>query len=116
MSVFIFNAQGERIAQYRNLAGMNTHARTQGGVTRLQVFRLSDGPDRPGGFVVCHYTNGAWAETYFTDGRVMEEWAFMRRSATPKRSWFAGCTLDVQTVAPGQWDYDAPPGHKGHAR
>lgn len=107
MTTIIWDTDRKCVSQSHNLRGMFDWARRLGGVTSINVIRLHDENDRrPGAYVVATYRNGYTAETYFCDGSNAVDWANERSKASPRRSWFAGCTVVVEDCPTGQWDYE----------
>lgn len=111
MTTIIFNAQNKVVSQSHNLAGLFTWARRAGGVTRMVCHTFpwtaanyplspNDPPEkwikatRPTGYLIAHLKNGYRAETWFSCGSHLVDWANGR--AKPRRnSWFAGSSVDV---------------------
>ena len=111
MTTYIFNADRKCVSQGQNLAVLFTWARRAGGVTRIDChvmpsadasYPLSAGdpPEkwvwatRPTGYMVAHLANGYRAETWFSCGSHLVDWA--RDRAKPNRaSWFSGCQVEV---------------------
>ncbi len=100
----IVDALGTCLRQSHNLRGILEHARGRG-VQSIQVTRLND-PGRPGALVEVHYCGGHLGRTYFVDGSHAVDWARDQSNASPRRSWFAGCTVMVAGVPAGKWDYE----------
>jgi hypothetical protein len=113
MTTYIFNADNKCVSQSHNLAGLFTWARRAGGVISLEChsFPWTAGPEykigdrtiktrRPTGFLRAHLQNGYRAETWFTCGSDLSEWAADR--VKPRRnSWFSGAM--VSHVKHDQW-------------
>jgi hypothetical protein len=111
MTTIIFNSDGRPVSQSHNLAGLFTWARRAGGVTAMQchVFPFTDASyplsvgdprekwmraSRPRGYLVATLANGFRAETWFSCGSHLVDWARVR--AKPRRnSWFSGASVDV---------------------
>lgn len=100
----VVDALGAVLRQSHNLRGILEHARGRG-VARIDAIRLND-PGRPGALVDVHYCGGHLGRTYFVDGSHAVDWARTQRDASPRRSWFAGCTVTVEGVPTGKWDYE----------
>lgn len=88
----VVDSFGECLRQSRNLRGILEHARGRG-VAGIVVQRLNDGPGRPGALVSVNYCGGHLGRIYFVDGSHAASWANERRNASPRQSWFAGCTV-----------------------
>lgn len=100
----VVDSFGECLRQSHNLRGILDHARGRG-VQVITVQQLNDGPGRPGALVSVHYCGGHLGRTYFADGAHAVNWANGKRDDSPRRSWFAGCLVNVESVPAGQWDY-----------
>lgn len=117
MTTLIFDTADKCVSQSHNLAGLFTWARRAGGVIRMQchVFPHTDASyplspndppekwvkaSRPQGYLIAHLANGYRAETWFSCGSHLVNWAKGR--AKPRRnSWFAGAWVEV--VEHAEW-------------
>ena len=115
MTTIVFDTTGRCVSQSRNLRGLFDWARRAGGVTRLEChtfpytradYPLSPGGQvvratRPQGYLIAHLANGYRAETWFSCGAHLEEWA-RDRAKQRLNSWFAGASVDV--TAHDEWE------------
>lgn len=97
--------QGAKASSGHNLDIALRYARTAGGVKAINLHHLTD-HGRPGAFLTFDYANGAQGRTYWLDYSHALQWAYAQRNANPRRSWWAGCTVNVTHHAPGAWDYE----------
>jgi hypothetical protein len=122
MTTYIFNADGKCVSQSHNLRGLFVRACIYGGVTSLDchVFdnatvdiQISPGDtrthSRPTGYLVAHFAGGQYAETWFSCGSHLIEWA-RERVKPRKNSWFSGASVNI--INRGAW-VNLQPGKKG---
>lgn len=117
MTTIIFNRENQPVSQSRNLRGLFEWARRAGGVSRIvcHTFPHTDASyplspndprdkwvkaSRPTGYLVAHLCNGYRAETWFSDGSHLTDWAHDRVKPN-RRSWFSGATVEV--IAHAEW-------------
>lgn len=96
---------GARDSSGHNLAIALRYAGLSGGVKSITVHRMADA-GRPRAFLIFDYANGARGYTYFLCDSHAVNWAHEQSAQSPRRSWWAGCRVDVIPYAVGAWDYD----------